>query len=237
MQYQQLKSNHWNHKQLPTLNCFRIFSISYSTWDFRFTMLCFTTQFLWWHHSHGFVIYFTDMTKASANGTIIPEHNMSLHPYFNFDVQRNVTARVGQTAFLQCRVEQLGDKSVSFFYILSIINTSTIFVTIVVFAYHIFWIFCWYFSVFCAFFCVFLFISFFLLILDIILRIIGKRQKIRNFCIFSQFCIYKRSRSDLFYVQTKSLYTYIYICILDLWVFRIICHHSFYIFGQNMQKN
>lgn len=53
------------------------------------------------------------MAKASANGTIIPEHNMSLHPYFNFDVQRNVTARVGQTTFLMCRVEQLGDKSVS----------------------------------------------------------------------------------------------------------------------------
>lgn len=57
---------------------------------------------------------FTDMAKAAANGTVIPEHNMSLHPYFNFDVQRNVTARVGQTAFLQCKVEQLGDKSVSF---------------------------------------------------------------------------------------------------------------------------
>ncbi|KAJ6649548.1 Zwei Ig domain protein zig-8 [Pseudolycoriella hygida] len=38
---------------------------------------------------------------------------MSLHPYFDFDVPRNVTARVGQTAFLHCRVEQLGDKSVS----------------------------------------------------------------------------------------------------------------------------
>ncbi|XP_031623671.1 uncharacterized protein LOC116340999 [Contarinia nasturtii] len=41
------------------------------------------------------------------------ESNMSLHPYFDFDVPRNVTARVGQTAFLRCRVEQLGDKSVS----------------------------------------------------------------------------------------------------------------------------
>lgn len=56
------------------------------------------------------------MAKASANGTIIPEHNMSLHPYFNFDVQRNVTARVGAAAFLQCKVEQLGDKSVSLFF-------------------------------------------------------------------------------------------------------------------------
>lgn len=60
------------------------------------------------------LVYFADMTKTSANATVIPEHTMSLHPYFNFDVQRNVTARVGQTAFLQCKVEQLGDKSVSF---------------------------------------------------------------------------------------------------------------------------
>ncbi|XP_031623503.1 zwei Ig domain protein zig-8-like [Contarinia nasturtii] len=58
--------------------------------------------------------FIQDMSKAAANATVIPEHNMSLHPYFNFDVQRNVTARVGQTAFLQCKVEQLGDKSVSF---------------------------------------------------------------------------------------------------------------------------
>lgn len=58
----------------------------------------------------------TDMAKASANGTFIPEHNMSLHPYFNFDVQRNVTARVGQTTFLMCKVEQLGDKSVSLLF-------------------------------------------------------------------------------------------------------------------------
>lgn len=55
------------------------------------------------------------MVEALANGTIHPEHNMSLHPYFNFDVPRNVTARVGQTTFLQCKVEQLGDKSVSDF--------------------------------------------------------------------------------------------------------------------------
>lgn len=40
------------------------------------------------------------------------DQSMSLHPYFDFDVVRNVTARVGQTAFLNCRVEQLGDKSV-----------------------------------------------------------------------------------------------------------------------------
>ena len=34
-------------------------------------------------------------------------------PYFDFDVQRNVTVVIGQTAFLHCRVERLGDKDVS----------------------------------------------------------------------------------------------------------------------------
>lgn len=37
----------------------------------------------------------------------------SPHPYFDFDVPRNVTTRVGQTAFINCRVEQIGDKWVS----------------------------------------------------------------------------------------------------------------------------
>lgn len=39
--------------------------------------------------------------------------NFSSQPYFDFSVPRNVTTRVGQTAFLNCRVEQLGDKLVS----------------------------------------------------------------------------------------------------------------------------
>ncbi|XP_038113037.1 zwei Ig domain protein zig-8 [Culex quinquefasciatus] len=37
----------------------------------------------------------------------------SPHPYFDFDIPRNVTTRVGQTAFINCRVEQIGDKWVS----------------------------------------------------------------------------------------------------------------------------
>lgn len=84
------------------------------------TNVIYTFAYPFYHISHSMLTfchllfcYSTDMAKASANGTIIPEHNMSLHPYFNFDVQRNVTARVGQTTFLMCRVEQLGDKSVS----------------------------------------------------------------------------------------------------------------------------
>lgn len=52
------------------------------------------------------------MIKSDENSYT---QNVSLHPYFDFDVPRNVTARVGQTAFLHCRVEQLGDKSVSKF--------------------------------------------------------------------------------------------------------------------------
>lgn len=55
----------------------------------------------------------TEISQAEAAEESRFDQNMSLHPYFDFDVMLNVTARVGQTAFLHCRVEQLGDKSVS----------------------------------------------------------------------------------------------------------------------------
>lgn len=45
--------------------------------------------------------------SSSAAGT-------NILPYFDFDVQRNITVTVGQTGFLHCRVERLGDKDVSF---------------------------------------------------------------------------------------------------------------------------
>lgn len=65
------------------------------------------------HKSFSFSLSsFSDIAQAAADNKRI-EQNMSLHPYFDFDVPRNVTARMGQTAFLRCRVEQLGDKSVS----------------------------------------------------------------------------------------------------------------------------
>lgn len=54
-----------------------------------------------------------DLSTTRAIEDIRTDQNMSLHPYFDYDVARNVTARLGQTAFLHCRVEQLGDKSVS----------------------------------------------------------------------------------------------------------------------------
>lgn len=60
------------------------------------------------------IVVVSDITRTTADNNNRVESNMSLHPYFDFDVPRNVTARVGQTAFLRCRVEQLGDKSVSF---------------------------------------------------------------------------------------------------------------------------
>lgn len=52
--------------------------------------------------------YSTTMTTTST--TLSPS---SILPYFDFDVPRNVTVTVGQTGFLYCRVERLGDKDVS----------------------------------------------------------------------------------------------------------------------------
>jgi hypothetical protein len=59
-------------------------------------------------------------TAAASLSTGLPQAddvgaggNISAMPYFDFNVPRNVTTAVGQTAFLHCRVEQLGDKGVS----------------------------------------------------------------------------------------------------------------------------
>uniref|UniRef100_A0A1B0GNH8 Ig-like domain-containing protein n=1 Tax=Phlebotomus papatasi TaxID=29031 RepID=A0A1B0GNH8_PHLPP len=50
----------------------------------------------------------TLIIKSFTSSTVNP---IAL-PYFNFDVQRNVTVTVGQTAFIHCRVERLGDKDI-----------------------------------------------------------------------------------------------------------------------------
>lgn len=47
----------------------------------------------------------------SYTSTIEPASYLA--PYFDMDVQRNITVTIGQTAFLHCRVERLGDKDVS----------------------------------------------------------------------------------------------------------------------------
>ncbi|KAF5295202.1 hypothetical protein FQA39_LY13207 [Lamprigera yunnana] len=58
------------------------------------------------------LIFKSELSEAKAHieelgyGT-----NFSSYPYFEFNVPRNVTTTVGQTAFLHCRVEQLGDKA------------------------------------------------------------------------------------------------------------------------------
>uniref|UniRef100_A0A182X4B7 Ig-like domain-containing protein n=1 Tax=Anopheles quadriannulatus TaxID=34691 RepID=A0A182X4B7_ANOQN len=45
--------------------------------------------------------------------TTTTEESAALQPYFDFDVPRNLTVTVGQTGFLHCRVERLGDKDVA----------------------------------------------------------------------------------------------------------------------------
>ncbi|XP_033247459.1 zwei Ig domain protein zig-8 isoform X1 [Drosophila miranda] len=50
-------------------------------------------------------------TPPTTTTTTISPSN--LLPYFDFDVPRNLTVTVGQTGFLHCRVERLGDKDVS----------------------------------------------------------------------------------------------------------------------------
>lgn len=49
--------------------------------------------------------------KAHDSNSI--NQNFSNKPYFDLTMPRNVTLKVGETAFLSCRVKQLGDKVVS----------------------------------------------------------------------------------------------------------------------------
>lgn len=66
---------------------------------------------------------------ASISGALVSETDNDdddgdAQPYFDFDVQRNLTVTVGQTGFLHCRVERLGDQDVSPFREYSIRNTT-----------------------------------------------------------------------------------------------------------------
>lgn len=51
-------------------------------------------------------------TSPDANSYTL--NASSISPYFDLNVVRNVTTTVGQSAFLHCRVYQLGDKSVTY---------------------------------------------------------------------------------------------------------------------------
>lgn len=56
---------------------------------------------------------FSGGAKSHIDDVMFNNGSINSYPYFEFDVERNVTTTVGQTAFLHCRVEQLGDKAVS----------------------------------------------------------------------------------------------------------------------------
>ncbi|KAJ8681281.1 hypothetical protein QAD02_017068 [Eretmocerus hayati] len=69
---------------------------------------------------HWFLGIVNDAKNVSGNsiGTALAltgSKNTSSGPQFELNVARNVTIAVGQTAFLHCRVYQLGDKEPVFF--------------------------------------------------------------------------------------------------------------------------
>lgn len=57
----------------------------------------------------------TYSTSYSSLDVTTVVSSTNLLPYFDFDVPRNITVTNGQTGFLHCRVERLGDKDVSIF--------------------------------------------------------------------------------------------------------------------------
>jgi hypothetical protein len=56
-------------------------------------------------------IYLIAESWSYTSSTIEPASYLA--PYFDMDVHRNITVTIGQTAFIHCRVERLGDKDVS----------------------------------------------------------------------------------------------------------------------------
>lgn len=81
-------------------------------------MFCFQTiLFIWFARFASLfsesltTTYSTSYSSSLDVTTTVSSTN--LLPYFDFDVPRNITVTVGQTGFLHCRVERLGDKDVS----------------------------------------------------------------------------------------------------------------------------
>ncbi|XP_059609162.1 zwei Ig domain protein zig-8-like [Phlebotomus argentipes] len=65
------------------------------------------------HHIQlGVFIAFVGLAFQAQTGFAESE-SVNLQPYFDFNVHRNITVPLGQTAFLHCHVERLGDKGVS----------------------------------------------------------------------------------------------------------------------------
>lgn len=57
--------------------------------------------------------FFYDFLESWSYSSSTIEPASYLAPYFDMDVHRNITVTIGQTAFIHCRVERLGDKDVS----------------------------------------------------------------------------------------------------------------------------
>ena len=57
-----------------------------------------------------------DVIPVKGRGSNPAQEHEGPQPYFDADVQRNVTAIATQTAFLHCRVKDLGVKVVSSFF-------------------------------------------------------------------------------------------------------------------------
>lgn len=68
-------------------------------------------------------LYLTGCAAKSGNGGSVIEHHPSSYweqpfsqPYFDNTTKRETTTTVGQSAYLYCRVRNLGDRAVSFFF-------------------------------------------------------------------------------------------------------------------------
>lgn len=89
----------------------------YIEWEMEFYILIFNpiSETLSFNEPHTPASLYTssNITVTTTMSSSIMTTTDSEQPYFDFELQRNVTVTVGQTGFLHCRVERLGDKDVS----------------------------------------------------------------------------------------------------------------------------
>ena len=130
----------WTHFHLLIshfLSIHLIHLLKHSLFIIIFSLFCFIYPYLDPYHAQRSVEgSFHDSNNINQNFSSEPSQ-----PYFDFSVTRNITTRVGQTAFLHCRVEDLGDKLVRQRYLMSLCVTVLFFSFAAPFGHS--WVFIW----------------------------------------------------------------------------------------------
>lgn len=67
-----------------------------------------------------YILAFANQNFAETDNTLKPDADVSsldIEPYFDVDINRNVTAVVGSSAYLKCKVLNLGNRTVNWIFV------------------------------------------------------------------------------------------------------------------------